>query len=64
MVHIATSFRWCAGAIRRAGLLSVFNEFIFVTMRKPKVSFVLKGAALSGAIVAISIGFSALPPTG
>ncbi len=64
MVHIATSFRWCAGAIRRAGYLSVLNEFIFVTLRKPKVSFVLKGAALSGAIIAVSVGFSALPPTG
>ena len=64
MVHIATSFRWCAGAIRRAGYLSVLNEFVFVTLRKPKVSFVLKSAALSGAIVAVSVGFSALPPTG
>ena len=37
---------------------------MFVILRRPKVSFVLKGVALSAAIVAIGIGISAYPPAG
>ncbi len=64
MVCIAASYRWCAGAVRRAELLSVAHEFFVVTLRKPKISIVLKGAALGAAIVAIGAGFSLYPPAG
>jgi len=64
MVNSATWFKWCTGAVRRTGLWSAFSEYLFLTTRNPKVSFVLKSAALSAAIVAISVGFSAHPPAG
>jgi len=63
-VGIVTSFRSCVGAVRGIKILSVVDEYLFVTLRKPEVSFVLKSAALSAAIVAVSVGFPAHPPTG
>ena len=64
MVNVALRFRCYAAAIRRPGILSVVDEYLFVTLRKPTVSNALKGAALSAAIVAIGVGFSAYPPAG
>ena len=64
MFLVATSLRWGAGRVRRVGLWSVLDEFLFVALRNPKVSFALKGAALSAAIVAIGVGFSVIPPAG
>jgi hypothetical protein len=48
----------------RTGFLSVVDEYMFVTLRRPKVSIALKGAALGAAIIAIGVGFSAHPPAG
>jgi murein DD-endopeptidase MepM/ murein hydrolase activator NlpD len=64
MVHAATLFKRCADAVRRTGLVSVVDEFVCVTLRKPRVTFVMKSAALSAVIVAVSVGYSVNSPSG
>lgn len=64
MVCTAASNNWCAGATRRAEILSVVRELIVVTLRKPKISLVLKGAVLGASIVAVGIGVFVYPPVG
>ena len=64
IVPTATWFTWCTDAVRRVGLWFTPDEFLFVNLRIPNFSFVLKGVALTTAIVAISVGFSAYPPAG
>lgn len=64
MLRAATSIRWRAVRVRLPGHWSAFNELLFVTLRNPRVSFALKGAVFSAAIVAIGAGFSVLPPSG
>lgn len=64
MVKSALWFKRRADAVRRSEPWSALREYLFVTLRIPKVSLALKGVALGTAIVAVSVGFSVYPPAG